>query len=280
MVRAVADQAPCSGQKRAVCLELRITIMRLTACYVYAVLARFLLITVAAQRDDFENGPGFDAPPLETANLAFYTVLLFATLIQVVCAISYFFRGRPFHLLPGISVIIAFLFLAISYALGIAITVAAWTFDQDSVQIIDGLAYLHIDVAASLFFSWVDPAIFTAVALVLRDRYHTYTKYPVMPSPPDRSFLDPPFTLFTYFSMSILIVTSSASAGIFAAAYTALYKDTATDEQFNNQIGLSNRFDYAFVAFSILTTIFLAVFAFVVKRHAKTDKVGSYPSPS
>lgn len=257
---------------------LRPIAMRSSASYIYPVLATFLLTTVTAQDTDYNYGPGFNAPPLENANLAFYTILLLVTLIQVIGAISYLFRGRSPHLLPGISAVVAFSFLSISYALGIAIIVTAWTFNKDSEQIVRGQAYLNIDIPASLFFEWVDPAMFTVVALVLRDRYCAYSKHPAPSSAGNHSLPLLLFTCCAWALITILFLVSSASTGIFAATYTASYNNAISSDQFDADIKLSNRFDHSFVAFSVITTIVLSLFAIAVNRQAKTDKVGSSTS--
>ena len=251
-----------------------------SASWTPPVLASFLLTTqIAAQDINVNNRPGFNAPPLENANLAFYTILLLATIIQVVCAVSYVLRGHSPHLLPGIVAVVAFLFLGVSYALGIAITVAAWTFNEASEQITRGQAYLDIDIPASLFFELVDPAMFAVVALVLRDRYCTYTRRAILRAA-DRPLSLFPFTLVACVLIILILITSSASTGIFGAAYTALYDDSISDNQFDTQIRISNHFDHAFVTFSILSTIFLIIFAIVVKKRAESDKVGCCPSRS
>ena len=242
----------------------------------YVLLYASQLSSVASQTV-FEpiNGPGLDPPPLQQANLAFYVIFTFTTLVQLCIVVSCLFRSHSPHLLPGIATLAALLFQIISNGMAVAYTVAEFTYGDDGNLALSPNSLLRINIPHFLFNHWVVPVLFLAITLVLRDRHIAYTRNATLAPSQHRTLPSFPFTATSSILALAIFITATAGDGILGALISELNNgDIDNFTYFNNKIMVIARFNHAFVGLDAVATIFLIGFAYVVKRQTNEDKVG------
>ena len=239
--------------------------MRLLA--VLTVLVSLLLQTVAAQ--DTASG-SFNAPLAEDANLGVYAFLLLVTLIQFLLATSFLFRTRS-HFIPGVAVVVTLVFLLVSYALYIVVVVDEFTVTDLGDLSISPLTYTNLRVVTYILSYWVDPLMFLAVVLVLRDRYLSHTGGK-SERPSKRVPLTPLIIIACTFVV-LMVTFASAASGLYGTTLTSFYRDQINSNVMDTGLNVVKELNYTYVAFFIVAALFLIVFAILVKKSVKSDTV-------
>ncbi|KIJ40303.1 hypothetical protein M422DRAFT_780772, partial [Sphaerobolus stellatus SS14] len=132
----------------------------------YAALLCFFVFPNAAQAQN-----NWFAAPLDTATLAVSGLLTILTIPQLIVALSFLFRSRGAHFLPGMVMTVAILFIFLGYALSVVkliIDFTSWGSELPETIV------LGVNAVQALFAEWPDALVFLAVAFIIRDRYFTY----------------------------------------------------------------------------------------------------------
>jgi hypothetical protein len=220
-----------------------------------------------------ESSGHFEAPPIATADLAFVSVFLAITLVQFGSAIVRISRISPGHRPPALAVIITLTFLALAYVLGIALIITSWSADDFGQPTVPYLVLLHINLPMTLFWDWVDAAVFAAVALTLHDRYLTPAQKSMVEQTSAGGVPLLPFTVVSSVIFILIWVFRSASVGVWGSALTSAYNATITRAEMIRQFDISNDLFYVYLAVSAIAIIFLLAFAIVVWMRNRSDKV-------
>lgn len=213
-----------------------------------------------------------DISSIKVANIVIYALFLFVTTVQLgFSSVSSphaqsqwpsHFRLGDHHSSRN---------FAVSFALGLADVIKT---SIASVEVSDvGRSLVNIYIVEPFFFAWSDPAVFVAVALVLRDRYRTCSTNLGQKNKHTTPLL--PFTITSCILAVLMFALATSYAAVLGS--TKLSEFSLSDrEDFTNLFHLidaSNSIFYAYIALYICGSIFLVAFAIVVERAVRVDKV-------
>ncbi|KAF8520776.1 hypothetical protein BU17DRAFT_65235 [Hysterangium stoloniferum] len=216
-----------------------------------------------------EQGSGFDASPLQKANLAFYGIFTIAGICQLGIAVTYLFRARSPHLPPAVGGLATLIVLLLASSVSIATTIARNTYrDSQNQAVLSNKTILEFEVVGSFLIDWLDAMMLLLVALVLRDRY--FTQSHTRRNIGFRSFL---ITFGIMLSTLTLVVVATMSTAIYNAEYGLLLDGSISREKFQKVYDLVTRLRQVFVGLYITFAFLLSIFGVVLRRHIPWDRI-------
>jgi hypothetical protein len=224
----------------------------------------------------------FDPPPRVIAELVVAAILFIITTIQLAITNfpKYTSRMPSGHRFSRSAITTTLAFWAAAYGLDITrIATVSTTHDfGDSIVSLKNID--NMNIASALFTRWADILLYVAVAVVLRDRYLASTRKTI---PEYSSKGGPPLLPFIVGSSIIFLfmfVFGTANIGLWGSTLIAVDKRPASlDEvrarikQVRPKVNIARHLYYVFIAMSAIAVVFLCVFAVVVKRRNRSDKI-------
>lgn len=234
-----------------------------------ALLILLSLLQPAIAQKTPSNG-GFEAPPLQKANLAFYSIFSILGLGQLSIAVAFLFRTQSPHFSPGLMGVVTLIFLILSNGINVASIIASYTYDNTHHRLLSNRNIFDFEIGGALFNDWVDVMIFLTVAVILRDRYRSYTMAEGRRSSTAASI---GVLLLVILCICVLFIVTTIGTSIYDVAYTNAIEGKITAEEFYRKLALADRFHYAYVGLEIGLAMVLMSLAIVVRRRAHLDKV-------
>jgi len=184
----------------------------------------------------------FKSPPLAIAVVASDAVFFIVTAFQLSITINPKRTTRlPSGHRPSITAIISTLiFLLVAYALAVTLTATTWTLHDSGEPSVYFKQNININIAATLFWTWIDALMFVAVFIVLRDRYLTPMGKPMAEELTSRT--GPPLLPFNIVSSIIflLFVFAIANVGVWGSAVLGQYDNSLSQSQAHDKVVISN----------------------------------------
>jgi hypothetical protein len=254
----------------------------------YILLVCFSLLSVithaTAQFNSAHPPIEYVAPPLETGILAVTAFFTLTTLIQLIIVLTYLSRGRAPHILPAIFALSGILFTLVSYVIYILEFLTSFDFfnpllptkllprfDTGESHFIQWILCIYQLAALAIFKDFADPLIFMAVALIIRDRYRTYTQ---KAESEQNSATLPSIELFMipfYVLAALTVIFSSAEIGVFETLVQTIDSHAIVSvATLDAQTKIAGTLQYTSEAMYGLATVLLVPFAILVKSRIKS----------